>query len=480
MKTLMRITIVLLVLISQCGPANGQTLATLYQFGGVAGDGQLPAAALVQGSDGNFYGTTVEGGTNSVGTVFRISAAGSLSTLYQFGALPTDGTYPSGGLVQGSDGNFYGTTLSGGTNGDGTVFRISAAGSLTTLYQFGALPTDGAGLQAGLVQGSDGFFYGTTQQGGTNGIGTVFRISPAGSFQTLYTFDHIPPGGFDPFAGLVQGSDGNLYGATFFGGTNQYVPNQNSYLGGAMYRISPTGAYSTVCSFGATANSGSNPQGGLVQGSDGNFYGMTTQGGLTNDGGVVFQASAAGALTTLYVFGGLPTDGRDPVAALVQGCDGWFYGTTPGGGTNGDGTVFRINAAGSLTTLYQFTGNATNGTSPYAALLQGSDGAFYGTTQYGGTNGGGTVFQFTVPLSPAPWPINQITTLQLAGTNIVLNVPSVAGETYQLQFSSSLDPAAWSNVPGACVSNSIGAAMAVTNFGAASLPQGYFRFQITP
>ncbi len=213
-----------------------------------------------------------------------------------------------------------------------------------------------------------------------------------------------------------------------------------------------------------------------MQGSDGNFYGTTEAGG-TNGAGTVFRISPSGIYTTLYSFVGSP-DGAFPEAGLVQGSDGNFYGTTLVGGTdNNFGTVFRISPCGIYTNLYTLVGSANEGANPFAGLVQGSDGNFYGTTGSGGTNNNGTVFMLSVPLNP---PANQISGIQLAGTNIVLSIPSVAGETYQLQYKADLTSGIWSNVPGASVTNSIGALMTLTNFAGATQPQGFYRFAITP
>ena len=353
-------------------------LTGLYSFTG-GNDGSSPVAGLVQGSDGDFYSTTSGGGTHYVGTVFKITTNGALTSLYSFSGA-NDGGSPVAGLVQGGDGYFYSTTSSGGTNGgSGTVFEISTNGALTSLYSF-ASGNDGAEPLAGLVQGSDGYFYGTTFVGGTYGIGTVFKISSDGALTSLYSFT----GGNDgywPEAGLVQGCDGNFYGTASRGGTNGY---------GTVFKISVTGALTSLYSF-TRGNDGAYPQSGLVQGSDGNFYG-TTEGGGTN-AGTVFKISATGALTSLYSFTG-GNDGALP-NGLAQGSDGYFYGTTYYGGTNVAGTVFKISAAGALTSLYSFTGGS-DGSRPDAGLVQGSDGYFYGTTKYGGTNGGwGAVFKIS-------------------------------------------------------------------------------------
>ncbi len=346
--------------------------ANLHSFAG--GEGQNPYAGLVQATDGNLYGTTSSGGTNSNGTVFRITTAGVLTTLHSFAFL-ADGAFPYAGLLHGTDGNLYGTTSQGGAGGNGTVFKITTAGALTTLYSFawsvGASPT------ADLAQGSDGDFYGTTSQGGATGNGTVFKITPAGALTTLHSF--AGSDGESPYAGLVQGTDGNFYGTTIYGGTSSI---------GTVFKITPAGALTTLHSF--AGSDGANPQASLVQGTDGNFYGTTYQGG-TSDFGTVFKITPAGALTTLHSFAG--SDGAYPSAGLVQGTDGNFYGTTYQGGTSDFGTVFKITTAGVFTILHSFAGS--EGQNPYAGLVQGTDGNFYGTTSSGGASGLGTVFKIT-------------------------------------------------------------------------------------
>ena len=462
--------IVLVVVAGRAFNANALTETNLYSFGSSANDGLYPQTGLVQGRDGNFYGTTYNGGTSGSGTVFRISPSGSYTNLYSFGSSATGGVYPPAGLVQGSDGNFYGTTYEGGTTGYGTVFRISPNGSYTNLYSFAGPPNDGEEPNAGLVQGSDGNFYGTTYYGGTQNRGTVFRISPSGSYTNLYSFAAPPNDGTKPLA-LIEGSDGNFYGTTVFGGTIGY---------GTVFRVSPSGSETNLHSFNSSATDGVYPSGGLVQGSDGNFYGTTMIGG-TLGYGTVFRISPSGSETNLYSFDvGSPNDGKEPNAGLVQGSDGNFYGTTYEGGTTGYGTVFRISPSGSYTNLYSFAGSPNDGTYPVALLVQGSDGNFYGTTYQGGANNSGTVFRISIALSPPPFPINQITSVHLAATNLIFTIPSIAGETYQLQFSSSMTPTNWVNVSGVSVTNSIGALLTLTNFGAAVGPQGFYRFDITP
>jgi len=338
-------------------------LTTLYS-------GLASPSALVQGNDGYFYGTTPADGPDGQGSVFRISTTGALTNLYFFSGSQ-DGGVPAGGLVQGTDGYFYGTTSRGGTEGFGSVFKISSAGALSSLYSF-TDDNDGFEPNGGLVQGSDGYFYGTTSYYSTAGPGTVFKISSTGVLTTLYSFTGGSDGG-EPLAGLVQGSDGYFYGTTSDG-----VPNDGPIGNtlGTVFRISPTGALTTLNSF-TNYYDGTGPQAGLVQGSDGYFYG-TTQDGGPNAFGTVFRLSTQGTLTSLYSFAGV-SDGIGPSAGVVQGSDGYFYGTTQSGGTNDLGTVFRLSTQGTLASLYSFTGDM-DGANPGAQLVQGSDGYFYGTT----------------------------------------------------------------------------------------------------
>jgi uncharacterized repeat protein (TIGR03803 family) len=335
--------------------------------------GRNPEAGLVKGSDGDFYGTTYEGGASNRGTVFKMTSAGVLTTLHSFNT--TNGSNPRAGLVQGSDGDFYGTTDSGGVSGVGTVFKITSAGVLTMLHSFNS--TNGSHPYAGLVQGTDGDFYGTTQSGGASGYGTVFKITTAGVLTTLHAFDGA--NGRYSRAGLVQGSDGDFYGTTPGGGASG---------AGTVFKITSARVFTTLYSF--TAPSGSGPQAGLVQGSDGDFYG-TTVGGGPSEYGTVFKMTSSGVLTTLHFFD--YSNGGSPFAGLVQGSDGAFYGTTAVGGVTDAGTVFKITSSGMLTTLHSF--NNTNGDDPRGGLVQGSGGDFYGTTVSGGAINIGTVFKIT-------------------------------------------------------------------------------------
>jgi uncharacterized repeat protein (TIGR03803 family) len=377
------------------------TFTLLHTFTQKHGAG--PEGALIQGTDGNFYGTAKYGGNClGCGTVFKVIPSGRLTTLHSFDI--TDGAEPWAGLVQGTDGNFYGTTVNGGANGEGTVFEITRTGTLTTLHSFGF--TDGAGPYGGLVQGIDGNLYGTTNGGGAKSGGTVFKITLGGTLTTLHSF-HGAEGAY-PSTGLVQSTDGDFYGTTGEGGNY----NGCRPVGcGTIFKITPTGRVTTLHSFDYTDGSEASA---LIQSRDGNFYGTTYIGGA-NGIGTVFKITPSGTLTTLHSFDGL--DGNAPAAGLVQATNGKFYGTTTSGGATGTcdppygcGTVFKITAKGMLTTLYNFCtpggGTCPEGYSPAAALAQGTDGKFYGTTDFGGNYnhsqacqyGCGTIFRLSAGL----------------------------------------------------------------------------------
>ena len=396
--------------------APSQILTTLYGFCSqhYCTDGESPQAGLVRASDGNFYGTTEGGGLNNAGTAFKITPSGMLSTLYSFCSQNgcTDGGNPLAGLVQGSDGNFYGTTYIGGIR-EGTVFKITPSGTLSTLYRFCSQLNcaDGANPGAGLVQASDGNFYGTTVYGGANGYGTVFKITPSGMLSTLYNFCSQTncTDGAAPAAGLVQASDGNFYGTTLRGGNSSpYCVAVLDRTCGTVFKITPSGMLSTLYRFCAQTNcpDGANPYAGLVHGSDGSFYGATVGGGGNGNYGTVFKTTPSGMLSTLYSFCSQMNcaDGAGPVGALVQASDGNFYGTTEDGGNPGCsgfgcGTAFELTPSGMLSTLYSFCSqmNCADGWSPLAGLVQASDGNFYGTTFSGGANySGGTVFRLVL------------------------------------------------------------------------------------
>ncbi len=354
------------------------TETVLHSFLGAPADGAYPQSTLIQGSDGNFYGTTGTGGTVSQGTMFKITPQGVETVLYSFG-VGTDGQVPEATLIQGSDGNFYGTTGYGGTAGLGTVFKITPLGVETVLHSFTG-GGDGVVPEVALVQGSDGNFYGTTAFGGAANRGTVFKITPLGVETVLHSFGSGSDGTI-PDSVLIQGSDGNFYGTTTTGG---------SAASGTVFAVTPLGVETVLYSFGSSAD-GNFPLAGLTQSTDGNFYGTTGSGGTAN-AGTFFKITPLGAETVLHSFGS-GTDGAIPEAVLIQESDGNFYGTTASGGTADSGSIFMVTPLGVETVLHSF-GNGNDGATPEAPLIQGTDGHFYGTTGNGGTAGFGTVFRF--------------------------------------------------------------------------------------
>lgn len=369
---------------------SAQTLTTLVHFKG--SNGGHPDSGLLQGPDGNFYGTASTGGANDSGTVFKMTPAGKVSVLYSFCSLTDcdDGLNP-GQLLLAGDGNLYGYTVMGGANchqlsgiGCGTIFKFTPQKTLITLYSFCVQTncTDGWSPDS-LVLAADGNFYGTTFFGGLSGTGVAFKITPDGAYTVLNGFaDGQKP------ENLMQASDGNFYGTT--------------YGCGIVFQLTPDGTVTALHTF--NASEGCTTHSALIQASDGNFYGVTAEGGAAHSNGTVYKLTTSGTLTRLHSFtcdqGNCP-DGEIPVAPLLQGRGGILYGSTRGviaGSRTNDGTLFQITTAGQLTTLHHFA--YSDGAWPNAALIQAANGDFYGTTALGGPPCGftscGTVFSLSL------------------------------------------------------------------------------------
>lgn len=377
-----------------------QTFTRLAKLSGADGDGPY-YGPLIQGIDGNFYGTTLLGGANKAGVVFKIKPTGTLTTLYSFCSQSgcADGSLPYAGVVQGPNGDFYGTTFEGGGANDyGTAYELTPSGQLTTLHTFCSEPecADGLAPIAGLNLATNGKLYGTTSQSVAGAVGTIFELTTTGGFTTIFSTKRAGPN-----LGVLQTVEGSFYGVNESGG--------GIYGAGSVFEISAD-TYSTVFSFDMSDGQWPNLP---ILAADGNFYG-TTQSGGANDSGAIFKLTPTGEFTLLYSFCSLANcaDGGIPHAGLVQGTDGNFYGTTTFGGAvevngvfEGYGTIFQITPTGTLTTIHTFClqgGNCADGAYPFAGLVQGTDGRFYGTTFGTSECPGncGTIFSLSMGLSP--------------------------------------------------------------------------------
>jgi len=391
-----------------------------------------PNSTLIQAADGNFYGTTLKGGANSDGSVFKITPTGTLTTLYSFcsAANCTDGQSPAPGLIQGGDGNLYGVTTYGGTgvychggpDGNlltcGTIFKITPAGVLTTLYNFctdfdtdSDICPEGQYPAAGLVQGTDGNFYGTAEYEGPEygDDGTLFKITLAGLLTPLTQFYGANQ---NPNGQLVQGSDGNFYGTTLAQGAG----GEDEDVNGSIFKVTPSGTLTTLYSF-TGANDGGSPNSGLLEASDGNLYG--TAGGGEDDDGAVFKITSAGADSTLYSFTG--ADGVEPRSGVTLGSDGNFYGTTD------YGPVYQVTPAGVASTIYSYSG--VSGGIPEPGIAQGSDGNFYGNSSWTGD-----IFKITVaPALPAQVQLSFSSSSTNAGEAVTLTWKVLNGFSLTMQ-----------------------------------------------
>jgi uncharacterized repeat protein (TIGR03803 family) len=370
--------------------AQAQTFSVVHSFTG-GSDGSGPLSGFITDSAGNMYGTASTGGTSYYGVVFKVNTSGVETVLHTFTG-GTDGVSPNGRLVRDKVGNLYGTTTGGGVNGSGTVFEVSPAGNEKVLHSLIG-GTQGSDPQAGLAMDAAGNLYGTATAGGANGNGTVFELvkpKAGGKWmaKTLYSFGSGTDGRV-PVAGVAFDGAGNVYGTTSVGGTYGY---------GTVFELSPSGAgwkETTLHQFQNLADGGT-PYAGLIF-EKGNFYGAATQGG-NGGGGVVFELTPATGggwtFSELYSQPGWNISGtfRD----LVMDAAGNLYGTTHCDGAYDAGTVYKLTLADgswSYTSLYVFTGG-TDGLFSFSNLVL-EHGKLYGTTNEGGADGGGVIFEVT-------------------------------------------------------------------------------------
>lgn len=374
-----RAALALLFSLAVATNSSAQIVSKFFDFNGTS----LchPIGPLIQGDDGNLYGVSEYCGSFNPATVFKITPQHELILLYAFCTFDpcSSGSMPRSGLALGSDGNFYGTTQQGGsyTNcewGCGTVFRITPSGVLTTLHRFDQ--TDGASPQEVLVEANDGNFYGTTQLGGLNDNGTVYRVSRVGDFSSVHSFNGGD--GSHPTR-LTSANDGNIYGTATNGGGAQC---------GALFKLTLDGIFTTVHSF---EREQCNPY-AVVTGGDSQLYGTTYSS--------IFRATMQGEITTLRELSS--NDGKDSSSALLYAADSYFYGTTLREVSANEGTLFRISSEGAFSTLHNFCSeeHCADGKGATGDLITGVDGKLYGTTLYGGsggTNWNGIIYAIKVP-----------------------------------------------------------------------------------
>ncbi len=395
----------------------------LHEFSSTDG-GPWEPWEMIQTTTGDLYASSGAGGSNNVGTILRFSAASGLSTLVHFGN--GNGDYPQGGLIEGADGNFYGTTYQNAGSANGAIFRMTPDGGFTNLHHFDCSKGEGSGPICRLMQAPSGELYGTTFYGGASGCsgnsaGTVFKMTTNGEFSTVVSFNRT--NGANPQCGLILGNDGAFYGSTIGGGGTSGDGD------GTIFRLTPNGQLTTLHTFDYTV-AGSCPSGNLLQASDGNFYG-TTEYGIETDFGTIFKMTPGGDLTTLISFNG--TNGDYPHGDLIQADDGWIYGRTIGGGRFDGGTIFKLSTNGTFTTILDF--DDTNGLGPWPALVLGRDGNLYGATFGGGAGAGGVAFRFVRP--------PRITGIQCTNNMAALTWMSYPGESYQVEWGTNLETPRW-------------------------------------
>ena len=378
-------------LVAMAIAAPAQTVSTIYQFSSGTNP-NLPAGVMAQGQDGNFYGITLSGGgPANQGAIYNISPGGVLTSLHDM--AQSDGTTCSG-LTLGTDGNFYGTCHNGGANDYGTLFKVTSAGDLTVLHNFAAQGStnDGCEPLAPPIQATNGDFYGTTSFCGANNYGTVYRLTLAGAYTMLYSFQGPPNDTVLPL-GLIEGTNGDLWG----------VGNGWIISGGGVFKMTLAGKESLVYTFepnaeGAYVN-GEGPYANLIQATNGDFYGTTEEGGSANEG-TIFQITAAGKETVLYSFPN-QTDGAYPSLPLTQAPNGLLFGaaTDCAGGGCAQAGLFDITTKGAYKNVYLYPLVCSNCGQPEAPLLLSTNGTFYSTTEQGGV-GVGSFYSLTNGYSP--------------------------------------------------------------------------------
>lgn len=416
----LRVCMAMMTFVSLAMIAHAQTFSVSFQFPQDGTEGSNPYIMnMIQATDGNLYGTTESGGAgnkncnnyvNCGGTIFTITPAGGFTSLYTFcisNGCP-DGRTPQGGIMQASDGNFYGMTYAGGTYNDGTIFRFTPKGKLTTLHSFcnspnTCSPNDGSAPTGQLIQASNGDLYGVTTGN------SLFKITLKGEFTLLYTF----PPGTSPVGTLLQLASGTIYGVSSGGGAHYY---------GSVFETTLDGKVTTLYSFCAQQGcpDGIYPQEGVTLGNDGNLYGATSGGG-PDDFGTVFKLTTKGKFTLLHQFTGQLNggqDGQNPTAPLTLASDGNLYSTTPYGG-NDAGIVFQV-AKGKFSNVYLFPSQLCTLAHPFGGLIQSTNGTFYGS------DNGTCLIDFSIGLGPF---VSTIPTFGKDATKVIIQGTDLTGAT---------------------------------------------------
>jgi uncharacterized repeat protein (TIGR03803 family) len=359
---------------------HAQTEAVLYSFKIGPTDGQFPDTGVVRDARGNLYGTTYYGGPSNDGIIFKISKR-SRTVLHSFTGQ-TDGGHPNG-LVLDNQGNLYGTAQIEGAHTCGIAFKLDRTRKFRVLYAFQG-GQDGC-VPVGLMRDSQGNLYGTTELGGPANVGTVFKIDATGKETVLYAFTGGAVGAADgasPLAGVIRDAAGNLYGTTYGGGPDNF---------GTVYKVDTANKETILHAFTSGSLDGDSPYGVLAEDSAGNLYG-TTDGGGTASSGTIFKVDNAGAESILFSFT-QQSQGGSPQSSLVLDSAGNLYGNTQLSGTYDWGVVFKFNLATNTETVLHYFGNGKDGRAPLGILTLDSSGRIYGTTQQGGAEDYGTVYE---------------------------------------------------------------------------------------
>ena len=438
---------------------------------------------LIRDAQGNLFGTIPSGGPGGGGAVFKMAPDGTLTTFHSFDYRVASN--PDFGMTLGSDGNFYGTLIQGGPQDNGGIYKLTPSGEFTMLHLFTGGP-DGKRPMTRLLLASDGNFYGATREGGNNGVGTFYRITPAGVFTTLTHWAENTTG-WGVGGDIIEGTDGNFYG------THYQDSVSPSHRAGGVYRVTPAGVASEVVSFASIPTMNECFPDGLMQASDGNFYGTTSQGGTSNSG-TIYKITPSGTFSFLAQFSGAV---RSPNGPLVEGADGALYGTTREGGSYGQGTVFKVTKSGILTVLDEFEYEGPDPSHPLCSLTPTPDGNYVGTSTGGGDYDRGTVFQVTpsgettvlasFKGEPNWFPNNKL--LQ-ASDGSWYGTTEQGGQTYNAIFKMTPDltlstlheittSAAYSPYKGALVEGADGNIYGATPYGGDEFGQGTI-FRVTP